>query len=395
MSHDGNIRSIQASGITINHTAQGQRQIVTERDGQRLVSTGANQGYSQRQYVTRNGQTYVQRTYVVNNVTYTRVYSSYTYSGATYYNYVPVAYYRPVFYGWVYNPWRAPVYYSWGWYGSPWYASYDYYYAPAPVYSSPSLWLTDYLLAENLRLAYQAQANNQANNNAAGQAQSYAQPYAQSYGQPNAQSYTQPNTSAAQPVQSDNVVMTPEVKQAIAEEVKAQIAAEQAASATPQPSSLSQNQPPPALDPAHRVFVVASTLAASSDSGQECTLTSGDIITRVSDTPNRDQKVTVLITTSKKTDCTAGLLLAVPVQELQEMHNHFREQVDSGLKILADSQGKGGMPAAPDTHMVNGEVPQPPPDAGIQAKLQAQQYEADRLEADVKRQNVSGAGAGS
>ena len=376
---NGNIRSIQASGMTINHGAQGQRQIITERNGQRLVSTGPNQGYSQRQYVTRNGQTYIQRTYVVNNVTSTRVYSSYTYSGVTYYNYVPVAYYRPVFYGWAYNPWRAPVYYSWAWYGAPWYAAYWYYYAPAPVYSSPSLWLTDYLLAENLRLAYQAQANA----NAAGQAQT------------NAEAYAQPSTPAPQPSQSGNVALSPEVKQAIAEEVKAELAAEQAASVKPQQSSLSQNEPPPALDPSHRVFVVASNLAASSDTGQECALTSGDIITRVTDTPNKDQKVTVLITTSKKTDCAAGLLLAVPVQELQEMRNHFREQVDSGLKILADSKGTGGLPAAPDTHMVSGEVPQPPPDLGIEAKLQAQQFEADRFEADVKRQNVGGQGAGS
>jgi len=376
---NGNVRSIQTSGMTINHGAQGQRQIVTERNGQRLVSTGPNQGYSQRQYVSRNGQTYVQRTYVANNVTYTRVYTSYTYSGVTYYNYVPVVYYRPAFYGWVYNPWVAPVYYSWGWYGAPWYASYGYYYAPAPVYSSPSLWLTDYLLAENLKLAYQAQANA----NTANQAQS------------NAQAYAQPNTPAPQPSQRDNVALSPEVKQAIAEEVKAELAAEQAASATTQPTSLSQNQPPPALDPSHRVFVVAGNLAASSDTGQECALTSGDIITRVTDTPNKDQKVTVLITTSKKTDCATGLLLAVPVQELQEMHNHFREQVDSGLKILADSKGTGGLPAAPDTHVVNGEVPQPPPDAGIEARLQAQQFEADRLEADVRRQTAGGQGAGS
>jgi hypothetical protein len=229
-----------------------------------------------------------------------------------------------------------------------------------------------------LKLAYQAQANE----NAASQAQSNAQAYA-------------PNATAPQPSQSDNVALTPEVKLAIAEEVKAQLAAEQAASATPQPASLSQNQPPPALDPSHRVFVVASNVAASSDTGQECTLTSGDIITRVTDTPNKDQKVTVLITTSKKTDCATGLLLAVPVQELQEMHNHFREQVDSGLKILADSKGQGGLPAAPDTHLVNGEVPQPPPDAGIEAKLQAQQFEADRLEADVKKQTVSAPGARS
>src|SRR4029077_5143974 len=141
------------------------------------------------------------------------------------------------------------------------------------------------------------------------------------------------------PPKENSGPLSPEAKKPIAEEVKAELAAEQAASATTQPTSLSQNQTPPALDPSHRVFVVAGNLAASSDTGQECALTSGDIITRVTDTPNKDQKVTVLITTSKKTDCATGLLLAVPVQELQEMHIHFRERFDSGLEIVAHDPG--------------------------------------------------------
>jgi hypothetical protein len=140
--------------------------------------------------------------------------------------------------------------------------------------------------------------------------------------------------------------------------------------------------------------VVSSNVSASSDTGQECSLTSGDIITRITDTPNKDQNVTVLVTSTKKTDCTAGLMLSVPVQELQEMHNHFREQLDSGLKILADSQGKGGLPSAPDTRTVTGEVPLPIPETGLEAKLRAQQAEADQLEAEVKRQSVTGQGVG-
>jgi len=314
----------------------------------------------------------------VNNVTYTRVYRSYVYSGVTYYDYVPAAYYRPVFYGWVSNPWRVPIYYQWGWIGAPWYFSYGYYYAPYPVYPVASLWLTDYLLAESLRLAYQAQANA----NAATQAQSNAPADSQSY------------AAASQGAQTGNVVLTPEVKQAIAEEVKAELAAEHAAASNPQPSPIS-SAPPPALDPAHRVFVVAGNVSAAGDSGQECSLTSGDIITRVTDTANKDHKVTVLVTSSKRGDCSAGLLLSVPVEELQEMHNHFREQIDSGLRILADSRGKDGLPAAPDVHLADGEIPQPAPDATVAAQLRAQQVEADRMENDVSQQAVASPGAGS
>ena len=42
-----------------------------------------------------------------------------------------------------------------------------------------------------------------------------------------------------------------------------------------------------------------------------------------------------------------GTQLAVGVQDLQDMHNDFRQKMDSGLQALADNQGKKGMPASP------------------------------------------------
>src|SRR5436853_7726288 len=65
-------------------------------------------------------------------------------------------YYQPVYYGWAYNPWPAPAYYRWGYYNDPWYGNYNYYYQPYPAYPSASPWLTDYILSENLRAAYEA-----------------------------------------------------------------------------------------------------------------------------------------------------------------------------------------------------------------------------------------------
>ena len=41
--------------------------------------------------------------------------------------------------------------------------------------------------------------------------------------------------------------------------------------------------------------------------------------------------------------------MAVSVEDLQDMRNHFQEQLDSGMKDLAEKQGKGGLPKAPDT----------------------------------------------
>jgi hypothetical protein len=67
------------------------------------------------------------------------------------------------------------------------------------------------------------------------------------------------------------------------------------------------------------------------------------------------------------------------------MHNQFRQQIDSGLKTLADNQGKNRLPAAPDTHTSAGEVPAPAPD-DVQAELQKQQADANQTETEVKQQ---------
>jgi len=344
--------------MRINHVLDGERHIVTERpDKSVLVSTGPHRGYLQRPVVVDN-RSYVQRTYIVNNVTYTRVYRPYNYGGVAYYHYVPVSYYRPVFYGWVYNPWPAPVYYTWSWYNDPWYGYYRSYFVPYPTYPTASLWLTDFLLAENLKLAYQAQA--------------------------------QANASAVPPTVGGNsyaMQLTPEVKQAIAEEVRQQLAAEQQAAAAPNPQPLapSSTEVPPALDPRKRVFVVSSYLDEKTVDGQECSLTPGDIITRLTDTPDANQNITVSVLNSKQADCPSGAQIMVAVQDLQEMHNHFREQIDAGLKTLAEKQGKGGLPAAPDTRTQPGEVPPPEPDANIGTMLQHQQRQADQTEKEAQQ----------
>jgi hypothetical protein len=359
--------------MQIDHGLRGERRIVTVRpDHSRVVSMGPRRGYLERPYIVRGGRTYVQRTYVVNRVVYTRVYRTTYYLGVPYYHYVPPYYYRPRFYFWVYNPWRAPVYYRWSWYVAPppWYAYYGPYFAPAPVYPTAALWLTDFLLAENLRLAYEARREAEAS--AAAQAYEAPPPAA------GAQGYT--------------TQITPELKQAIAEEVRRQLAAEQqGATAIPQqPAATGAEAPPAALDPAHRLFVVSSNLAVPTVEGQDCELTSGDIITRLDDTPDNDNRVRVSVSSSKGNDCRVGSTPMVQVSDLQEMHNQFREQIDSGLKTLADNSGKGGLPPAPDTSTSAGEVPPPPPDANVDSALQAQQQAANQTETQIQQEAAQG-----
>jgi hypothetical protein len=316
------------------------------------------------------------RTYYRGGRYYAYGYRGGYYHGGYYYGYVSPYYYGPGFYGWAYNPWAAPVAYGWGWGGAPWFGYYGYYFNPYPVYASAALWMTDYVISQNLQAQYAAQA--EANANAAAASDSGTQDAGQSGGG------------------GGGVVLTPEVKQAIADEVKAQLAAEQAAAAAPQPAaapaadtSADANPPeetPAALDPNHRTFIVSDVLNETGPDGQDCSLSAGDVVTRIEDTPDANKSVKVLVSASQKSDCASGSQVSVAVDDLQEMHNHFREQLDSGLKTLADNQGKNGLPAAPDTKTRANPDGQVKPDTSVKADLDAQQADADKAEADVQAQ---------
>ena len=388
---NGQIRSINRNGMQINRGMNGSRTIVSTHNGARVVTTGRNAGYVQRNYVTRNGRTYVSRTVVVNHVTYTRVYRSYSYRGyCCYYGYHPAYYYAPGYYGWAYNPWPAPVYYGWGWGGAPWYGYYGGYFAPYPAYPSAAFWLTDYLISANLQAAYQARA---AANAAAAGGDNGGNGDNSGGGDQQYQNNGGDNNSAQN---SGPVTLTPEVKDAIAEEVKAQLAAQQAAAqqqgaasnAQQTSGSSASEEVPAALDPARHTFIVSSDLTVSSD-GQECQLTAGDVIKRTSDTPDDDRKVTATVSSSKKSDCAVGSEIAIGVDDLQEMHNKFEEQLDNGMKDLANKQGQNGLPKAPDTKTAPSDVPPPPPDTSAEKTLEEQQSAADQTESQVVKEAFS------
>ena len=340
--------------------------------GRRIVGYGHGRGFTERRFVNRGGHVYVQRTYVYGGRRYAYAYRSYYWHGSPYYGYAPAFYFHPVFYGWAYNPWAAPVYYNWGWAGNPWFVGYGYYFNPYPVYPSASLWLTDYLLAESLKAAYEARAD--ANANAMQQ---------------------DANDSNNNGGGGGQVALSPEVKQMIADEVKRQLDAERNAAAQPAPAASqapqsANNQPeetPAALDPNQRVFVVAGNVDMAADSG-ECAVTAGDVLVR-SGEPN-GSKIAVSVVSSKKGDCAVGTNADVEVSDLQEMHNQFREKLDTGLKTLADNSGKNGLPKAPDTGTTAGEVPAPQPDADADGELQNQQKDAETAEQDVQKGSPGG-----
>jgi hypothetical protein len=183
--------------MDVHRGLNGSRRVSVERpDHSRIVAERGRAGYVQRPYMY-HGHEFARRTYYYNGWAYDRYYRGYSYHGVYMHVYAPFRYYPVAFYGWAYNPWFTPVVYPWGWAGNPWFGYYGFYFTPYPVYASPALWLTDYLLAANLTAAYAAQQEVQAQ-------------------------------AAARQAPEGAAALTPEVKQMIADEVKNQIALENA-----------------------------------------------------------------------------------------------------------------------------------------------------------------------
>jgi hypothetical protein len=389
---NGQVRSINRNGMQINHGLHGGRTVVSEHNGVRVVSTGRG-GYVQRAYVTRGGHSYYSRTYYSHGVYHTGVYRGYYFGGHAYYGWHAGFYWHPGFYGWAWHPWGAPLYWGvglWGWGGSPWWGFYGGWWNPYPYYAGPAFWLTDYLIASELQAAYAARAEDNADAMAADAAASGGD----SGGGGG-------DGGDAAPAASTGVTLTPEVKEAIAEEVKAQLQAQQsqapasgggaAPAPAAAPASANDNQAPPALDPAQRTFVVDSNVTVVAN-GQECTLTSGDVVTRLTDTPDADQTVNASVSATKKGDCQSGQTVAIKVDDLQEMYNHFQEQLQNGMTELSKKQGTNGMPAAPDTGTTPSDVPDPQPDTTAAKTLQDQQQQANQTDAQVKQETANSGG---
>jgi hypothetical protein len=376
------------------------RRVVMEHNGRRVVMVGRNRGFVQRAYYNRGGRAYVQRTYYVGGRPYAYAYRTYYYRGSPYYYYAPAYYYRPAYYGWAYNPWPQPAYYNWGWNASPWYGYYGPYYQPYPAYPSASSWLTDYSVGEYLKAAFEARQNARAlapfefkklpavaallssdplvTANLIGIGALPAGSWSAYFG-------ASSNNSSAQ-------AMSPEVKQQITEELKMQLAEEKDAAGNSNAASANGDQSP-ALDPKHHIFIVASNLTVASDSGDECELNSGDVLYRTGDAAGEDGKVDVAVKSAAKDDCSAGTNTAVDLSDLQEMQNHLREEMDTGLKELAANQGKNGLPKAPDTTTTAGEVPPPSADTNVDKDLQQAEKDADQTENDVSQEAAAAAPA--
>jgi hypothetical protein len=342
-----------ANGIDVHNGLNGRTTVVREMpDHTRVVAVRGGMGYVQRPFVVR-GQNYAARTYFVGGRPYQTFYRPYAFHGVALEVYAPARYYPLGFYGFVGTPFITPVPYAWGWgIRTPWFGFYGGFFEPYPVYASPSLWLTDYLIAQSLQAEYQAQL--------AAQAGAYAPP--------------------PPPPPGGEVALTPDVKQAIADEVRRQMSLEQAEAQTnalnndPNPASsgiarmFADNQP--------HVFVVGDDLDLVDASGAACAVTRGDVLQLTQPPPQDAPAATLVVMASKGgMECRKGSAVQVGLADLQNMQNHMRETLDQGLSDLQAHQG--GLPTPPEPALAAATpaafaMGAPPPDQNVATQIDQQ-----------------------
>ncbi len=359
---DGKIATVHdpKRNMDVHRGLNGNRRAVAERpDHSRVMVEHGGHGYVQHPY-SYHGHEFARRSYYYHGAYYHRFYGRYYYRGGWVNPYYPAYYYGPAYYGWAYNPWAAPVAYGgWGWGGNPWYGYYGAYFTPYPVYAGPAFWLTDYMIANSLQAAYQAQQESQ-----------------------------------QQAALSNPAPLTPDVKNAISDEVKRQIALENEES-----KSGGQNEPDPASSSVQRmlsdgtahVFVAGTDLDVVDAAGNECAISQGDALQLTAQNDPNATAVNLAVLASKGgKECPKGDTVAVQVSDLQDMQNHMRETIDDGLKELQKKQGTGGLPAAPasaqappvETAMA-AAAPPPPPEQEVASELKQESKEADAAEQDA------------
>jgi len=359
-------------GMDVHHGLAGGRRVSMERhDGSRLVAERGRRGYVERGY-QYHGHDFGRRAYFYHGHEYNRFYRGYGYRGMYLNVYAPGYYYGPAFYGWAYNPWAAPIAFGWGWAGNPWFGFYGGYFQPYPVYPSAAFWLTDYIISQDLQAAYAAR-------------------------QEAAEAAAVPAASDGQPV------LTPEVKQMIADEVKAQLALENQEA---QQNAANQDVDPGSsgiarllADGRPHVFVAGGNLDVTDVNGQECAISDGDALQlREPPPPDATSANLVVLSSKSNSECRISATVQVQLTDLQEMQNHMRETIDQGLKDLQDKQGKGGLPAAPQSAQAPPVAAQyaavaPPPEVNLAADIQQADQQGDQAEKDVTAEASQDSGA--
>lgn len=363
---DGRLSGVHTANLDVSRGVHGERTVVLRRpDNTLVVRSGPRMGYVQRN-VNYHGVSYTQRTFIVGDRVFTRNYVGVRYHGMFLPQYVPAAYFAPTFYGWAYYPWGLPAPYRWGWVGAPWYGSYGGFFVVSPVYPSPALWLTDFYLGQVMSSAYQMQVAADAS--------------------PAPDAALDGSIDSGQMAAPADTPISPELKQAIADQTQQQLSYENAASQNSvQAAELTGL--PQVMQPGH-LFVADAPLDVATLDGQACSLSPGDLIALVGVPAADAVAANLTVSASRQGDCPVNTTVTLSLDQLQEMQNSFRANLDQGLQTLHDQQGQNGLPKAPASALADvppppADVPPPPPPTDAPAMLDAAAQQADQAENGV------------
>jgi hypothetical protein len=341
---DGQIIDVRNphSGMLIHHGLDGSRHVTVEgADHSRIYATTRGMSYVQHPYVYNN-QVYDQRTYAVQGQLAHRLYRPYAYAGQRLDVYATTRYYKPDFYRWAVSRFN-PTPFTWTYVQNPppWYGYYRSYFVPEASYSTPLMWLADYLLASSLQLSYVTEPP------------------------------PTPTPAAPAPASDASAAITPQVKEMLAREVGRQVHAEAA-----EAQANTQNQEVPAAavsivqelsDHQDHVFVVASDLDLVEQGGRRCMVSEGDVVDVRSAVDSSSGTALAVVLASKGSgECERAAQVPIPVNELQEMQNHMRATIDQGMANTA-----AGRKAQTSTPAFAAAAP--PADANAAREIDAQQ----------------------
>ena len=241
--------------------------------------------------------------------------------------YAPARFYSPALYGWAMGPWGAPMDYMWDWSDDPWAVFYGPYFRPWGVYARPSLWLTDYLIANTLQMAFQARDE--------ARAEAQAEPDADA----DAASAADDAAQAPAPLSDD-------VKQLFDAQVQRELSDDQADAGESRDPG---DSVPPALtgNGLHLFLANDSLEVENTATGGTCVIGEGDAIQMDGALPRSGGDVNVLVRASRGSGCPVNSTVAVPLTDLVEMHNAMRETIDRGLDTLRERQGTNNLPLLP------------------------------------------------
>src|SRR5882757_8397949 len=325
---------------------------------------------------------YMSRTYVQGgHVLYARVFRRNTFQRFgrvfSYESLVPAVTFGAAYYTWAARPWSTPVNYRWGWEAEPWHAAFGSNFTPYPNYSSLDEWLTDFVIAQNFRSAYDSwQAENapksepvvaeapppagerpywdtpddgrkpyweeDTSDNDTGARDTGSQPKKSKTRDPASNS---PTGSRSKPAPVDSPPpLAGDIKSKLNSQIKQQLAERQTQTTSSDTEAL-----PDSLKPGHVLFRVNTPLDVPSDkSDRNCSLEANDYIERTGEM-DENGMVPVKVKVGRTSDCSVGLATRVSVNDLEAMDSEQQQALTDALLAASKNMGDHGLPQAPAT----------------------------------------------